>query len=146
MTGDVEASSEDSKDQLRIESRTGEYVTTVEIRRDQESSFHFFFATHGESGDVVCQIEGQASAGRAEAALSQLLASVRLLSATVASEGGVASIRATHPNAYNKWNPGEDDELRRMHSRGETVAEIARRLGRQESAIQSRLARLGLQA
>ena len=54
----------------------------------------------------------------------------------------VAKIREQHPRAYQPWNEEEDEHLRRMARTGVSSAEIATSLGRQRSAIESRLRKL----
>jgi DNA-binding NarL/FixJ family response regulator len=56
----------------------------------------------------------------------------------------LAEVRRKHPRAYDKWTTAEDDRLKDMLSDGAAVAQIARELERQPSAIRSRLNRLGL--
>ena len=58
----------------------------------------------------------------------------------------VAKVKQTHPRAYERWTDEEDSELAGMCQEGRTVAEIADHLGRQPSAIRSRLAKLDLEA
>ena len=55
----------------------------------------------------------------------------------------IAEIRQVHPRAYEPWSTKEESELERLHIDGLDVSEIADRLGRQRSAIESRLTRLG---
>ena len=52
-------------------------------------------------------------------------------------------IKHRHPRAYERWTE-EDARLSAMHERGRTVAEMAQQLGRQPSAIRSRLTKLAL--
>jgi hypothetical protein len=51
--------------------------------------------------------------------------------------------RQIYPDAYALWSADEDASLRDEHERGTNIAEIARRHGRQPSAIFSRLRKLG---
>ena len=51
-------------------------------------------------------------------------------------------IKHQHPRAYERWTDEEDARLSAMHARGRTVAEMAQQLGRQPSAIRSRLTKL----
>lgn len=53
-------------------------------------------------------------------------------------------IKQRYPRAYAKWDEQEDAELARMHHDGVSVIEIAKHLQRQPSAINSRMAKLGL--
>jgi ATP-dependent DNA helicase RecQ len=57
---------------------------------------------------------------------------------------GLDAIRQGYPRAYERWTNEEDEQLISRQSAGETVADLADRLGRQPSAVQSRLERLGL--
>lgn len=59
-------------------------------------------------------------------------------------ERRMAEIKRRHPRAYTPWSPEEDRELDAMFRRGEIAAAMAVHLGRQPSAIRSRLAKLGL--
>lgn len=63
-------------------------------------------------------------------------------------EGGraysVERIRGQYPNAYARWNDDEDRFLGEAYAQGQTIAELAVQLGRQPTAIESRLRKLGL--
>lgn len=52
--------------------------------------------------------------------------------------------RQKHPRAYERWSDEEEDRLKYLHDKGLTVPEVAEQLGRQPSAIRSRLLRLGI--
>jgi hypothetical protein len=52
--------------------------------------------------------------------------------------------RQEHPNAYKKWTSEDDQRLREEFAKGSSISELAELLQRQESAIQSRLKRLGM--
>ncbi len=54
----------------------------------------------------------------------------------------VAEVRVTWPRAYETWSVHEEAELRRMERDGTNVETIARTLGRQPSAIRSRLRKM----
>ena len=54
----------------------------------------------------------------------------------------VAEIRQTHPSAYARWTPAEDDRLLQLHDSGIPDSEIAATLGRQASAVRSRIGKL----
>lgn len=56
----------------------------------------------------------------------------------------VAVERAVHANAYRPWTAEEEAALRSRHGAGDSVAAIARDLGRKPGAIRARLAKLGL--
>lgn len=58
----------------------------------------------------------------------------------------IAKVKQSHPRAYERWTEEEDRELTGMYREGGTVAEMADHLGRQPSAIRSRLKRLNLMA
>lgn len=47
------------------------------------------------------------------------------------------------PQSHTRWTGEEDDQIREAYSAGEVIAEIAKRHGRTEVAIVSRLGRLG---
>ena len=53
-------------------------------------------------------------------------------------------MRTSHPRAYEKWQPEEEEQLASMHNAGRSIEEIALKLGRQPSAIASRLRMSGL--
>ena len=53
-------------------------------------------------------------------------------------------IRRKHPKAYSEWTGEEDIRLRERFTEGFSVTELARVFQRQESAIRSRLSKLGL--
>jgi hypothetical protein len=55
-----------------------------------------------------------------------------------------ADIRRTYPRAYEKWTVEEESRLRGLIDNGLTVAQIARQLQRQRSAIRSRISKLDL--
>jgi uncharacterized protein (DUF433 family) len=57
--------------------------------------------------------------------------------------GRLARIREQYPRAYEPWAADEESRLLDMSQEGRTPEEIARELGRQPSAIRSRLVRLG---
>jgi F-box protein, helicase, 18 len=50
--------------------------------------------------------------------------------------------RLTHKNAWNRWSPESDEELKTMYNQMYTIPEMAAHFGRKESAIVSRLKRL----
>ena len=53
-------------------------------------------------------------------------------------------VRESHPRAYEPWSPDEEENLKSLFKAGQTINGIASTLGRQSSAIRSRLKRLGL--
>ena len=75
-----------------------------------------------------------------------LVATLRPLGEKDAAKSySVDEVRSRYPRAYAPWSDGEEEELRRLFLAGTNKSEIALRLGRQPSAIASRLRRLGLQ-
>ena len=56
----------------------------------------------------------------------------------------VEAIRQDHPQAYAKWLPEDDEQLKEKYAAGTNVAELARYFGRKGGAIRSRLKKLGL--
>lgn len=52
--------------------------------------------------------------------------------------------REGHPNAWARWTAEQEDLLRTLHGEGQSVGEIARKLGRKPGGVVSRLRRLGL--
>ena len=57
----------------------------------------------------------------------------------------IEQMRSQYSRAYERWTTDEDDSLRQAFSGGKNIQELAEQLGRQPSAILSRLAKLGLQ-
>jgi DNA-binding NarL/FixJ family response regulator len=58
-----------------------------------------------------------------------------------AEPNNVRRIRRTYPNAYDPWTADEIARLLELNRSGKTIDEIAAYLGRQPSAIRSRLER-----
>ena len=56
----------------------------------------------------------------------------------------VYAARQEHPNAYDPWTEEMDAELSRLWSDGTSVADIADHFGRKNSAIITRIKKLGL--
>ncbi len=56
----------------------------------------------------------------------------------------LATIRKTHPRAFEPWSSEEENQLRRLHQEGISVEDIAKRLQRQHGAVTARLKKLGL--
>lgn len=56
-----------------------------------------------------------------------------------------AAIKARYPRAYQRWQPDEDARLRELFARGCELPELCDDLGRQPSAVDSRIRRLGLE-
>lgn len=56
----------------------------------------------------------------------------------------VYACRQEHPNAFDPWTAEADAELSQMWNEGKSVTEIADHFGRKNSAIISRLKKLGL--
>jgi hypothetical protein len=56
----------------------------------------------------------------------------------------IDEIRREHPRAYEPWTEDEDQRLRVRYKEGSNVPELARLFMRKESAIRSRLSKLGL--
>jgi hypothetical protein len=56
----------------------------------------------------------------------------------------VEAIRQKHPKAYEPWSTREDERLRSHYQEGFDVPELARVFQRGESAIRSRLEKLGI--
>ena len=54
------------------------------------------------------------------------------------------SARQENPNAYDPWTEEADTELKQMWSEGTSVADIAAHFGRKQSAIITRLKKLGI--
>jgi hypothetical protein len=56
----------------------------------------------------------------------------------------VEQMRQEYPKAYERWTVDEDERLKARHREGATVTELAKFFQRQDGAIRSRLAKLGL--
>ncbi len=56
----------------------------------------------------------------------------------------VEEIRATHRNAYGPWTEDDDARLTQEAGAGGSIADLARRFGRNAGAIRARLRKLGL--
>ena len=54
----------------------------------------------------------------------------------------VEEIRQEYPSAYEKWSDEDDNELKRLHDLGLSIAELVKRFGRNPGAIRSRLRKL----
>ena len=52
--------------------------------------------------------------------------------------------RARFPNSFMKWNPSDDEELRRMYAGGSTWRALSNHFGRNVNAIKLRLQHLGI--
>lgn len=57
----------------------------------------------------------------------------------------IDEVRTAHRNAYSKWTADEDALLLDLARKATSVADIAALFGRQESAIESRMAKLSTQ-
>ncbi len=60
------------------------------------------------------------------------------------SDSDTKQIRESHPRAYEKWFPKEEQRLMGLFGSGLSVPEVASKLGRRPSAVRSRLLRLGI--
>jgi hypothetical protein len=56
----------------------------------------------------------------------------------------IESARRRNPKAFAAWTRTEEDDVRRRHARGESLADIARAHHRSPHAIEMRLRRMGL--
>jgi len=56
----------------------------------------------------------------------------------------LTKLRKEHPRAYVKWEPDEDDNLKRLFQQGKNFKELSEILMRQPGAIISRLNFIGL--
>ena len=56
----------------------------------------------------------------------------------------IYAARQEHPNAYDPWTEEMDAELARLWSEGASVADIADHFGRKNSAIITRIKKLGI--
>lgn len=81
---------------------------------------------------------------RAREHFAQAWANRAKVNATPSSINPIERARREHPNAYQRWTSEEDETLRVRYSAGEEMAALSRLLGRQPSAIRSRLRKLEL--
>ena len=97
------------------------------------------------SGHSYAQIVG----GHPEISYLDIFASaeeaLRLGDSQPEYEARMARIRRQYPNAYKPWTDESDADLVRRARAGEDVRALAAVIGRQPSAIRSRLARLGIE-
>ena len=56
----------------------------------------------------------------------------------------IYAARQENPNAYDPWTEEADAELKEMWSEGTSVADIAAHFGRKQSAIITRMKKLGI--
>ena len=73
----------------------------------------------------------------------QSMATETVRKADFTADGKLDEIRRSYPRAYEPWTNQEEQELERLYNDGRDVEEIAAVLGRQPSAIRSRLNRIG---
>ena len=66
-------------------------------------------------------------------------------SSSVVGRGGTEKLRQHHPRAYVRWTKEEDRQLRSLHEAGWSLDKLAEHLGRQRSAIRSRLRKLDVE-
>lgn len=81
--------------------------------------------------------------GRQPSAIRSRLIKLQLESAY---SGKTALTKAVYPNAYERWTLETDSLLAEMHESGASMLEMIECFQRQESAIRSRLAKLGLES
>lgn len=65
-------------------------------------------------------------------------------STPTSNETPFGSLRARHPQAYRRWTPPDEAQLRQLFAEGASPSSIAATLGRQPGGIRSRLRKLGL--
>jgi hypothetical protein len=85
--------------------------------------------------ELTCKIE--ALCDRLEDCLAELQSAQK-------PAGPYAKLRETFPNAGKAWSKTDDEELARLHSAGNTVADLAVLFGRTQNGVRVRLERLGL--
>jgi hypothetical protein len=56
----------------------------------------------------------------------------------------IYAARQENPNAYDPWTEEADEELKSMWAEGTSIADIATHFGRKQSAIITRMKKLGL--
>ena len=57
---------------------------------------------------------------------------------------GFAKVRAEHPNAFRRWDEKEEKELAQLFKKGSSMESLAKKFGRKQGGIKSRLIKLGL--
>jgi hypothetical protein len=55
-----------------------------------------------------------------------------------------AEIREKHPNAFRPWSKEQDEELKKLFTKGLKVSELMKSFGRKRGGITARLEKLGL--
>jgi DNA-directed RNA polymerase specialized sigma24 family protein len=96
------------------------------------------------SGEVLFQAKLHGATASAVEFLHSLEDVLRpVISTPRAKSWAVEEKRRQHSNAYKQWSPEDNEQLLQAHNTGVTVRELAQRFGRGESAITSRLAKLG---
>ncbi|WP_345751823.1 hypothetical protein [Microbacterium rhizophilus] len=95
------------------------------------------------AADLISFDAGEAVFWRGEAEIARhaldRMGGVRLAAHRPDPADVMAGIRRHHPRAYERWDDAEDERLLQLDDEGRTAYEIAGVLGRQESAIRSRL-------
>ena len=92
-----------------------------------------------EDGDVLIWTDGIETARHKTEDVTAIQFGIR------AAGLSVEEVRTTHRNAYSKWTVDEDALLLDLARKATSVADIAALFGRQESAIESRMAKLSTQ-
>ena len=69
---------------------------------------------------------------------------VRQGASAASVRSGLDRVRALHPNAYRKWSPEDDTELRDLFAQKTATAQLAKHFGRKPGAVFARLAKLDL--
>jgi zinc ribbon protein len=64
--------------------------------------------------------------------------------AAIVKAYSIKEVRRNHPQAYAKWDKGEDETLTKEFADRLSLSKIAELHGRNEGAIRSRLEKLGL--
>jgi hypothetical protein len=131
--------------QLRGEEQIGDHGYAVQVRTEADQSVTVELQGQLPDGSVIAEgsfvlpVTDLVSAGQLiEATLRGL--------ATVHNSGKVPSKSRPAPvNAGTPWHPDQDEELRRLWTRGErTIAQLCVHFGRSRAAIKARLTHLGL--
>lgn len=88
--------------------------------------------------------EARWASGQSSPSGSEPSSSGRVAAAT--KRGSFDEIRRTHPSAYSRWTQSDDEKLKAEFAAGRKISELARKFGRQSTAIRSRLRKLGVPA
>lgn len=132
MTLQIKPLAELTEEAIQILYRELGTVNTIRFLRQFSTSLGNYTTARAEHED--------------EETLDELLDEIRQRRVKQASsyQERIDKIRRHHPRAYEKWTEEEDAQLQQEYRAGRKVQKLAELLGRQPSAIEIRLRKLGL--